>query len=441
MISTNPKKPFAYLAAAALSTFVAAPAMAAPAPTPHHFVIEQDFELGMRTYDPIVIDGVTVFRWWGNPSNPSVSNERPKDGNYSMKFEYKSTPDAVDSSSEQRFEIPAGTSELTIQYDLFIPENFYHRTQDHVADANKRQDNNKFLVLWSGIYSSYESNNSAAFEYHPSLLQEGASKLDYHLGPGKYDDNHKWPTTDHIIDLSDAGQWVNYKVHVKFSEEGKSNGEITWWKNGSVYYAVSGLNNYSGFGNYIDKGYLLGWSNSGFSEETVFYLDNLRIDVYDYIYKNTTLFKLPQEKYTSYDLAQDKGVAEDRYDDLGIKLTGNAWKKIEAPYTITPDTVLEFDYVGDVEAEIEAIGFANTNYYNKNATFKLSGTQNAEAGIRDFDNYPNDKKVKHYEIPVGEYLSGEYRYLTFIRDNDVASPTGYSLFSNIRFYEKETTNN
>ncbi|MDG9666401.1 hypothetical protein ONV78_01555 [Hahella sp. CR1] len=436
MISTNPKKPFAYLAVAALSTFAAAPAMAAPAPTPHHFVIEQDFESGMRTFDPVVIDGVKVFRWWGNPPNPSVSNERPKDGNYSMKFRFDGGGTDKGAASEQRFEIPGGTSSLTIQYDLFVPENFYHR-------KTGRGINNKFLVLWSGLYGSSVANNSAAFEYWPSPISEGDSRLSYHLGYAKKDTSHEYPSTDLILNQAEAGQWVNIKVKVKLSEPGKSNGELTVWKNGSVYLSKAGLDNYSSYGNYVDRGYLFGTANSGFDEDTEFFIDNLRIELDNYIYRNTKLINFRTYTVTGYDPDQDHGLADTKlqgHDFLSIKLTGNAWKKITFPYTITPNTVIEFDYSSDAEAEIEAIGTAKADKYDQGATFKLAGTQGSSAGIKDFDNYPGNG-IKHYEIPVGQYVNGEYKYLTFIRDNDVASPTGYSLFSNIRFYEKETTNN
>ena len=59
-----------------------------------------------------------------------------------------------------------------------------------------------------------------------------------------------------------------------------------------------------------------------------------------------------------YDPNQDNDVTvtlEDNGDTL--KLEGNGWRKIALPYTITADTVLEFDFKSTEEGEIHAIGF------------------------------------------------------------------------------------
>ena len=58
-----------------------------------------------------------------------------------------------------------------------------------------------------------------------------------------------------------------------------SDGIMQMWKNGDLVTNETSLDNYGGANeNYMDELYLLGWSNSGFTEETIFYLDNLSID-------------------------------------------------------------------------------------------------------------------------------------------------------------------
>ena len=38
-------------------------------------------------------------------------------------------------------------------------------------------------------------------------------------------------------------------------------------------------------------------------------------------------------------------------------MVGNTWKKLGLTYTLTPDTVLEFDFASSQQAEVHAIGF------------------------------------------------------------------------------------
>jgi extracellular elastinolytic metalloproteinase len=42
-----------------------------------------------------------------------------------------------------------------------------------------------------------------------------------------------------------------------------------------------------------------------------------------------------------------------------LHLKDNSWKKISLPYTITPNTVLEFDFKSSVQSEVHGIGFDN----------------------------------------------------------------------------------
>ena len=53
-------------------------------------------------------------------------------------------------------------------------------------------------------------------------------------------------------------------------------------------------------------------------------------------------------------------------------------------------------------------------------------------GLQDYDDYSGSAPgVKHYTIPVGQFFTGTFKYLTFINDHDVDPPTGVSTFSNI----------
>jgi hypothetical protein len=117
----------------------------------------------------------------------------------------------------------------------------------------------------------------------------------------------------------------------------------------------------------------------------------------------------------------------------GIELAGNTWRKIQIDYTITPDTVLEFDFQSNRQGDIHAIGFDNDETISPETTFALFGTQ-GDFGLHDFDDYAGPGE-KHYRINVGDYFTGTMPYLVLVNDHDVPTADAQSLFRNVELYE------
>ena len=90
---------------------------------------------------------------------------------------------------------------------------------------------------------------------------------------------------------------------------------------------------------------------------------------------------------TSYGGSSQDKASKTRTSSNGNVLTleGNGWKKVSLPYTVTKNTIIEFDYKSDSEGDIQGIGFDTDNGLSKNRLFKLSGTQ--RWGISKFDTY------------------------------------------------------
>lgn len=116
-----------------------------------------------------------------------------------------------------------------------------------------------------------------------------------------------------------------------------------------------------------------------------------------------------------------------------LHMVGNRWKRIDLPYNITPDTVLEFDFSSTAEGEIHGIGFSTDLKVDSAEIFKVFGGQNW--GISDFDNYTLAAGTQRYIIPIGQYYTGQMNYLVFANDHDIANPTGESIFSNVTIYD------
>ena len=134
----------------------------------------------------------------------------------------------------------------------------------------------------------------------------------------------------------------------------------------------------------------------------------------------------------SYGGTQDKGTVT-VLDATSIVLQNNAWKAVLFDYTITPNTVLEFDFGSTQEGEIHGIGFDNNNGISSSLTFKLHGTQ--RWGIRTYDDYDTPGAWKSYSIPVGQRYTGTFNRLFFTMDHDGGARNGNAYFRNVRIYE------
>lgn len=116
-----------------------------------------------------------------------------------------------------------------------------------------------------------------------------------------------------------------------------------------------------------------------------------------------------------------------------LAMTGNTWKFTDFEYTLTPNTVLVFDFMSSAEGEIQGILFDTTNPETGNGgrTFQVHGTQ--DWGIRDFT-YTGAGEYQTIEIPVGAYLSGSMS-IGFASDDD-ANTMSESYFRNVRLIEQ-----
>ncbi|MEM6378684.1 MAG: trypsin-like peptidase domain-containing protein [Bacteroidota bacterium] len=113
-----------------------------------------------------------------------------------------------------------------------------------------------------------------------------------------------------------------------------------------------------------------------------------------------------------------------------LTLTNNTWKFIALNYTVTPNTVIEFQFSSTGQGEIHAVGFEDDNGLTATRYFKVHGTQNY--GLTNYDNYSGG--TTNYVIPVGNFYTGSMDRLVFINDNDGGSGNN-STFSNVRIYE------
>ncbi|MDH7447061.1 trypsin-like peptidase domain-containing protein [Aquimarina sp. 2201CG14-23] len=131
--------------------------------------------------------------------------------------------------------------------------------------------------------------------------------------------------------------------------------------------------------------------------------------------------------FANQDSSGDYSIEEN---GASLVLTNNTWKYIPLDYTVTQNTVVEFEFTSTAQGEIHGIGFENDNSLTSSRYFKVHGTQNY--GVTNYDNYTNGT-IK-YVIPIGSSYTGNMNRLVFINDNDAGSGNN-STFSNVKVYE------
>jgi len=134
----------------------------------------------------------------------------------------------------------------------------------------------------------------------------------------------------------------------------------------------------------------------------------------------------------SYGGSQDNGTGSVYGTGEGVFLSGNSWKSISYGYTVTPNTVIEFDFGSTSQGEIHGIGFDSDNSISSNLTIQLYGTQNW--GNRNYD-YTNPGSWQSFTVPLGSIYTGTFDRLFFVCDKDAGTTNNNTYFRNIKIYE------
>ena len=112
-------------------------------------------------------------------------------------------------------------------------------------------------------------------------------------------------------------------------------------------------------------------------------------------------------------------------------LSGNTWKRFLLDYNLTPDTVLEFEFLSRRAAEIHGIGLEQDNGLSPERIFQLYGSQSW--GRQAFRNY-TPSAWQQYRIPVGRFYVGRANALVLVNDDD-GGRGAVGEFRNVRLYE------
>jgi hypothetical protein len=231
--------------------------------------------------------------WKSLGNNVSISTDRPYSGSHSLKFSYRGKSDpCTDASVEQRFWLPQLT-EVWIEYMFFVPTNFNHRKP---AGCKSNAANQKFFRIWGPDEKGYANGNpkagasldpikdssgnySGESKLYMQWEDEGGLKHNVAMA-GQEPGSTWWPafTFDGRNNSAKVGTWIKVQMHYKLSSSPTaSNGMIELWINGVMRVSLTARDWYGSAGNYLAAGYLLGWANVSYDEDTDFFIDDFRV--------------------------------------------------------------------------------------------------------------------------------------------------------------------
>jgi hypothetical protein len=266
-------------------------------------LFDDDFSSGDKSHTE---NGVV----WGSSTRATVIDDP---GNSSgkalrMRFQARTGPagGASEAHAEQRFYLGAAGAtgiytELWIRLRVLVPSNY----QLINVDAS---NNDKWLRLWSrgaewpdddgyspyyfkGGFSTIENTTPGAgsrliTEFGNDLRPSTDGGLDGRVG------RNSTPSVNDWITSADLGQEIEYVMRVKTDTLGTigaepaatgGNGALQSWKNGVLMANQTALlwRTKTGLHEYFEYGYILGYSNSGYAEQTDFLIRQVTIATSD----------------------------------------------------------------------------------------------------------------------------------------------------------------
>lgn len=214
------------------------------------------------------------FRWL-SPNKTSVVSSEAIDGSRTLRFLYPAT----NYMSEQRFDLGGAYRDIWFQYWLRVPTNYSH--------AAENPTNRKLFALWMDGYSSKGNGPTIAWEFWRD--SGGGSIVAFHYSAGGYKVmGPHLQYTPFISVPGDRGRWMEITLHVKASSNSTSeDGVIEMWRrwqgesdsqrklihrttNADIAAPSGGPNGWA-------AGYIMGWANVAYSQDTQWLLDSFTV--------------------------------------------------------------------------------------------------------------------------------------------------------------------
>jgi hypothetical protein len=239
------------------------------------------------------------FNWGGDNSNDNgstaiVQTNDPNAGDYALRFRYNAN--IVDASAERRIYFGQEMTDFWMRYDLLIPSNYAHRV--HPSGGG---NNNKFgLAIWGGGDDNYNDPTTPGIDIN--FWSGGGANISfgdvyYFTSPSPYPDFDEsafepLDAQGDAITSADLGQWLTLTFHawtaagpgqfggLRVYRRRAFTGSHLLWCDSSAQNTGDGSNYLTGQTGF-DVLYLMGWSNTGYVQQTDFFMRNVQIAASD----------------------------------------------------------------------------------------------------------------------------------------------------------------
>ena len=195
------------------------------------------------------------------------------DGNNSLRFRYP----AGENWAEQRFELGTPLRDVWIGFWLRVPTNYKHPIVS--------KSNNKLFAIWMDGYST--AGDGPTVVWGPwSDGAEGSTVAGGWSEGGNTVTGSQIPPAPFITYPDDQGRWMHLIFHLQAATNETSNDGVIQmyrkWDGDSSYSQIHNITNANipsppGGPNGWASGYILGWANATYEEDTEWLVDNFVI--------------------------------------------------------------------------------------------------------------------------------------------------------------------
>jgi hypothetical protein len=212
---------------------------------------------------------------WNNgprdEAGPEGAGWTAHEGKHALRFRYP----AGEAWSEQRFHLGGAYPEIWIRYWLRVPTNFVHGAGN--------PSNNKFFALWMDGYSQHGNGPTIVWNFWRQ--PDGNSRFSFSLSKA-LPRGHHGLADDFLVSPRDQGRWMQIVLYAKMSSSPEADdGEARIWRRWKDENAFTLISETVGraFNPPEDgpkgwaAGYILGWANAAYAEDTEWLLDGFTV--------------------------------------------------------------------------------------------------------------------------------------------------------------------
>ena len=209
--------------------------------------------------------------WHNGPrdeAGPAGADWTAHHGDHALRFRYP----AGEAWSEQRFDLGDAYPEIWIRYWLRVPRNFQHGAGN--------PSNHKFFALWMDGYSQHGKGPTIVWNFWRQA--DGNSRFSFSHSKDPVGAGHHGLAPDFLVSPRDRGRWMQIVLYAKMSSApAKNDGEARIWRRWQDEKDFALISETVGRGFHAPEdgpqgwsaGYILGWANAAYAEDTEWLLD------------------------------------------------------------------------------------------------------------------------------------------------------------------------